>query len=239
MDTNGLLDNRNLELWNSLRMVHVIEIRKEKRPDYLSFSKSGKTIIFVPFDNIDPASFTHELLHIYLRTKDVFIGSGLTLSIKDSEKLSRIFSDNLIDHIGNCLDHIKMLPEFLNLGFNENDFLSDYSVNKLTNEEILKIKKHYTSTTLFKKVYNASAVDFFIGKYFAANFCSNKSYDYQSQLKELEKIDHDLFQILERFLNDWKNFDYNDTDSITGSYHSLLFDFIENLEKWIEEKTIK
>ncbi len=106
MDTNGLIDNRNLELWNSLRMVHDIEIRKEKRPDYLAFSKNSKTIIFVPFDNVDPASFTHELLHIYLRTKKVFIGGGLTVSIKESEKLSRIFSDNLIDHIGNCLDHI-------------------------------------------------------------------------------------------------------------------------------------
>lgn len=187
MDTNGLIDNRNLELWNSLRMVHDIEIRKEKRPDYLAFSKNGKTIIFVPFDNVDPASFTHELLHIYLRTKKVFIGGGLTVSIKESEKLSRIFSDNLIDHIGNCLDHIKMLPEFLTLGFSENDFLSDYSVNKLTDEEIFKIKKHYTTTILFKKVYDAAAVDFFIGKYFAASSFPNKSYDYQSQLKELEK----------------------------------------------------
>lgn len=239
MDTTGLIDNRNLGLWNYLIMVHDIEIRKEKRPDYLAFSKSGKTIISVPYDNIDPASFTHELLHIYLRTKEVFIGGGLTLSIKESGILSRIFSDNLIEHIGNCLEHIKMLPEFLDLGFNENDFLSDYSVNKLTDEEILKIKRHYTTTILFKKVYNASAVDFFIGKYFAASSCPNKSYDYQSQLKELEKIDPDLFQILETFLNDWKSFDYNDTDPITGSYHSLLFDFIENLEKWTNGKTIK
>lgn len=239
MDTLGLIDNRNLELWNSLRMVHTIEIRKENRPDYLAFSKSGKTIIFVPFDNIDPASFTHELLHIYLRTKEVFIGGRLTLSIKESEKLSQIFSDNLIDNIGNCLDHIKMLPEFLNLGFNEKDFLSDYSANKLTDDEILKIKKHYTITISFKRVYNASVVDFFIGKYFASNSCPNKSYHYQSQLNELEKIDPDLFQILETFLNEWKNFDYNDTNPITGSYHSLLFNFIENLEKWTDGKTIK
>lgn len=227
-----------MELWNSLKSVLDIEIRKEKRPDYLAFSKNGKTIISVPFDNIDPASFTHELILIYLRTKDFFISGGLALSIKESEKLSRIFSDDLIDHIVNCLDHIKMLPEFLILGFNEKDFLSDYSVNKLTDEEIFKIKKHYTTTILFKKIYNASAIDFFIGKYFAANTCPNKSYDYQSQLKKIEKIDPELFQILETFLANWKNFDYNDTDPINGSYHILLFGFIENLEKWTEGKTI-
>lgn len=239
MDTNGLIDNRNLELWNSLRRIHEIEIRKEKRPDYLAFSKNGKTIISVPIDKIDSASFTHELLHIYLRTKEVFIGGGLTRSIKESEKLSKIFSDNLIDHMGNCLDHIKMLPEFLKLGYNESDFLSDYSVNKLTKDEIVKIKKHYTRSILFKKVYNASVVDFFIGKYFAVNSCHNKSHNYSGVLFELQKIDHDLFQILEIFLSAWNIFEYDNTDPIVGGYHSLLFDFIDNMEKWTDGKNIK
>lgn len=239
MDTKGIIDNRNLELWNSLRKVHAIEIRKEKRPDYLAFSKSGTTIISVPIDNLDTASFTHELLHIYLRTKEVFIGGGLTRTIQESEKLSNIFSDDLIDHIGNCLDHIKMFPEFIKLAYNENDFLSDYSVSKLTSEEISKIRKHYTTNILFKRVYNASAIDFFIGKYFAAYSSPNKSYDYRQQLNELKKIDADLFKILEAFMSDWNKFDYNDKDPVTGSYHSMLFDFIENLEKWTDGKTIK
>jgi len=92
---------------------------------------------------------------------------------------------------------------------------------------------------LFKKVYDASAIDFFIGKYFAANSCSNKSFDYQKQLNELRKIDPDLFQILEAFLTDWKIFDCNDTNPITGGYHSFLFEFIDNLEIWADGKTIK
>ncbi|MEO6903573.1 MAG: hypothetical protein ABI315_10530 [Bacteroidia bacterium] len=103
MNTDGLIDSRNLKLWNSLRAIHNIEIRKEMRPDYLAFSKAGKTIISVPIGNLDTASFTHELLHIYLRVKEVFIGGGLTISIRESKKLSKIFSENLIDHIGNVL----------------------------------------------------------------------------------------------------------------------------------------
>jgi hypothetical protein len=239
MDTNGLIDNRNLELWNSLRTIHEIEIRKATLSDYLAFTISGKTTIYVPFDNLNTASFTHELLHIYLRTKEVFIGGGLSLSTRESVKLSRIFSYDLVKHIGNCLDHIKMLPEFLKLGYNENDFISDYFVNKLTSDEISKIKKHFKTKIMLKTVYNASAINFFIEKYFAANSCPNKSYDYQTQLNKLGKIDPDLFQILESFLNDWKNFDYNDLDPITGSYHIFLFKFIRNLEKWTDEKSIK
>lgn len=239
MDTTGVIDNRNLELWNFLRKVHTIEIRKEKRPDYLAYSKSGRTIISVPLDNLDPASFTHELLHIYLRTKEVFIGGGLTRSIKGSEKLSNICSDNLIDHIGNCLDHIKMFPEFIKLGYDESDFIFDYSENKLTAEDISKIRKHFTTNVLFKKIYNASAIDFFIGKFFAAKSCPNKSYDYQQNLNELKKIDGDLFRILETLMTDWITFDYNDPDPAKGSYHLLLFDFIENFKKWTNGKTIK
>jgi len=239
VETNGLIDNRNLELWNSLRTIHEIEIRKEKRQDYLAFSKKGKTIISVPFDNINPSSFTHELLHIYLRTKKIFIGGALTLSIKNSEKLSIIFSDNLIDDIGNCLDHIKMFPKFIELGYDESDFLSDYTVNKLTKDEISKITSRFATKIVFKKVYNAAAVDFFIGKYFAANSCPNKAYNYKGMLLELEKIDSDLYQVLENFLNDWRNFDYDNVGQINVGYHSLLFDFIDNLEKWTDGKTIK
>ena len=239
MDTQGLIDNRNLKLWDTLRSIHEIEIYKEIRPDYSSFSNSGKTIIYVPFNNLDTASFTHELLHIYLRTKQVFIGGGLILSIKNSQVLSKIFSNDLLDHIGNCLDHIKMLPEFLQLGYNKNEFISDYSINKLTKEEIAKIKELFTTGIWFRKVYDAKAIDAFVGKYFAVNACPNDSFDYAKQLVDLKKIDSDLFQILDTFLTNWKDFDFNNTDPITGNYHMLLFNFIENLEKWTRRKTIE
>lgn len=132
-----------------------------------------------------------------------------------------------------------MLPEFIRLGYNQNEFLLDYAVNKLKEEEVANIKKHFSTNILFKKVYNAKAIDLFIGKYFAAKACPNNSFDYKERLNKLNKIDPELFQILEAFLTEWKIFDYNDTDPITGSYHLFLFDFIDKLEKWANEKTIK
>lgn len=238
MDTAGLIDNQNIELWDSLRTVHEIEIRKESRQDYLAYSEGNKTIIFVPYDNLDTASFTHELLHIYLRTKDVFIGGGLIRSIKGSERLSKIFSDALIDHIGNSLDHIKMFPEFLRLGYPESKFISDYSTNKLKVEEVENIKNDFKTRFLFGTTYNASAIDFFIGKYFAVSACTNTTFDYSEQLAELKKIDVELFEILETFVMEWKKYDYTSTD-LLNSYHTILFDFIEKLEKWTDNKTIK
>ena len=236
----GLIDNRNTDLWNILSNLREIKIQREKRNTYYAFSKDYKTTIYVPLGDNDPASFTHELLHVFLRTKDIYIGAGLKGSIKESQVLSKIFSDELIEHIGNCLDHIKMFPDYLKLGYEPEKFISDYSENKLTDKEIAKIKKHFMYNGLLKKnLYNASAIDLYIGKYFAAVSCPNKTFDYSSQLSDLEKIDPDLYRVLDDFIIAWKSFDINDKDPITGGYHTLLFDFICNLENWAISKTIK
>ena len=184
----------------------------------MSYSKDKKTIIYVPNDNLNSASFAHELLHVYLRSKKVFIGSGFALSIKENKVLSRIISEKLIEHVGNCLDHIKMYPVFIKLGYNQTEFIADYFVDKLTNKDIEDIKNHLVEKRIFRKVYNASAIDFFIGKFFAANACPNDFFDYK--------------------MIAWKNFDYNDTDPISRSYNLLLFDFIDSLENWTTGKII-
>lgn len=238
MDVTGLIDKRNFELWNSLNSIHDIEIIEQQRVDYLTYSKDDKSIIYVPFDNKDAASFTHELLHIFLRKKNVFIGGGLTLGVGQSQTLSRILSENLVQHIGNCLEHIKMLPEFIKLGFTPNEFLADYSINKLTDEETAEIKKYFLVQITPQKIYFGKTIDLFIGKYFSVKACPNKSFSYEKNLAELKKIDTPLYQVLDDFLNEWIKYDYNDTNPLTGGYHLFSYDFIDNLEKWTEGKMI-
>jgi len=238
-DTQGLIDNININLWKSLICIHEISILRENRNDYLAHSQNGKTIIYVPISNPNPASFCHELLHIFLRTKNVFIGVGLKLSIKENHILSAVFSDKLLDHIGNCLDHIKIYPEFIKLGYSSSDFISDYYENKFTTEELNDIKTHFVKQTFLGKSYNKSAINLFIGKYFAVKACPNKSIDYSCCINELNKIDANLFNILQNFYTAWHNFDYNNEDPIKGDYYQFLFEFIHDLEKWVNKKKIK
>lgn len=68
---------------------------------------------------------------------------------------------------------------------------------------------------------------------------SNRSFDYNYQLNELKQIDSDLFKVLETFLTEWSNFDYNDKSPFAVSYNTLLHDFTAGLEKWTEGKTIR
>lgn len=236
IETSTLIDDKNFELWNTLKQVQNIEVNQEIRSDYLVSSENSESIIYVPVDNLDSASFTHELLHIDLRVKKILLGSCLTLIVRESPRLQRIISEKLLDHLGNCLDHIKMLPAFIQLGYDESQFISDYSINKLPNSQLNEIKKYFVSNGANKK-YFSLAVDLFIGKFFAVKACPNKSFKYDEQLDKLRKIDRKLFQILDNFYSKWVNFDYLDTDPISGNYHFLAIDFIDELETWMKGKT--
>jgi hypothetical protein len=238
VEASGLLDERNSNLWRELNSVHEIETQFDKRKEYRISSQNNKTTIYVPFNDINPASFTHELLHIFLRTKKVLIGGGLQLFINEKPNLSKIFPLTLIEHISNCLEHIKMLPQYLEMDFDRKDFLFDYAENKFTEKELKNLKSNFVSEDLSLPIYNASAISFFIGKYFAVKACPNIAFDYSDALNEMQKLDIDLFSILERFLNAWINFDYNDEDPVSGSYHFLMFDFLDEMGTWINGKQI-
>lgn len=148
-------------------------------------------------------------------------------------------SEDLIEHIGNCLEHIKMLPIFLEMGFNREDFISDYSENKLTEENLKSIKRLFKSKILFQREkYDSKAIDFFIGKYFAVKACPNLTYNYDKGLNELGRIDTDLYFVLNKFMKNWDMFDYNDTDPITGGYRDILFDFVNGLTEWSKGKSV-
>lgn len=239
MEIDGLIDNRNFDLWNSLTNDFEINVVREKRQTYSVYTKSGKATIFIPLDNVDSASFTHELLHIYMKKKEVYIGGGLKLSVMRDDTLSKFISDDLTEHIGNSLEHIKMLPEFLRMGFNREDFISDYSTNKLTESDLKSIKRYFKAKSLFQQEkYNSKAIDFYIGKYFAAKSCPNLTFNYNKGLTELASIDKELYSVLEKFMKDWDKFDYNDTDPITGSYHDILLNFTDGLTEWGKGKKV-
>ncbi len=238
MDTAGLVDNRNLELWTTLNTKFQIDIIKEDRDSHSVFTKNGKATIRVPL-NPQVSAFTHELLHIYLTLKEVYIGGAIALHVKEDAILSKFMSDNLTTHIGNCLEHIKMLPEYLKMGFKREDFILDYSVDKLTDEELRSIRKHFKTKPIFQKEqFNSKAIDLYIGKYFAIKACPNLTFNYESGLNELKKIDSELYSILEIFITGWDKYDYNESDLITGGYNDIVLDLATGLSDWGLNKRI-
>jgi len=228
-----LLDDRNIVLWDKLNKEFSIDIQESSNLEYRCFTQGNKATIYIAPHNICKDSFTHELLHVYLISEKIFIGAGLQLTVQGSNVLKRIFSNRLLEHFGNCLDHIKTYGIYINMGFDPEKFIADYSTYKFTSSELNDLKMYYKQ----KRVYRIEAVDFYIGKFVAMSADFNKSFNYESCFNELEKLDPALFSILDRFIGRWGDYDILNKDIVYGSYYLLLNDFYEGLKGWITNKT--
>lgn len=224
----GLIDNRNRQLFMDLSDSHQIRVAFETCSDYSCYSKGDESIISVLISKINTASFTHELLHIYLRVNGVFIGASFSDSIRNKIGLKSYFDENLLEHIGNTLDHIKMLPLFIEMGFDKSEFIADYDTDKLTESRTIRLKLE--SKWFFKTRNFKMAVKLFLGKYFAVKACPNQGFNYGDKLSRLEILYPALYFACESFLDNWSGFEIPSSDLIAGSYYDFLNDFVLELE---------
>lgn len=164
-------------------------------------------------------------MHIKLKSNGLNIGKDLNNKIEENERLYPLFSTVLKDHIGNCLEHTKMLPIFVNLGFKNSQFISDCNSKKMSPRQMKDLKG----------VYDAGAVDCFIGNFFAMKADNNRMNKYGDIYKNLAKLDTKLLKTLIDFWEDWLSFDYNDQND---NYNDIIQYFIEDLNNWIENKTV-
>lgn len=229
----GLLDNRNRGLWKDLNKSFSISIDIGNYNNYGCYTEGDSAIIYIDENNIDINSFTHELLHVLLHKKEIYFASRLELLISNDNTLLQFLSSELIEHIGNCLNHIKMLPIYLELGFDKKYFISDYDTNKCTKAELIALKNSFK----VRGVYNTEIVDFYIGKYIAIKADPKKHINYPKALIELKKIDYSLFDILDKLIVDWNNMPLEKINLWDEDYISVSYDFYENLVEWTKDKT--
>lgn len=226
-----LIDHRNEKLWNDLNQVFNIVLEESINNEYSCYSENKDITFFIVKENPCKSSFTHEMLHVYLRMKECFIGAGLKHTIWQSKILTSILSENLLEHIGNSLDHIKILPIYLRMGFEREKFIIDYDTNKCTPFELASLKQNYR---IGKKV-NPEAVDLLIGKFFAIMADPNNSIDYSKQLTSLQKIDPLLFDINQRMVSLWQKVDI-EVDNV--DYNSVLNEYYKDFKGWLSKNKL-
>ena len=240
MDVDGLLDSRNIELWDNLKSDWDIKVEVGDYDSPGVFTKNETAIIYMPKNQLNVPSFTHELLHVFLHAKGARIGNYITLYVREKLRLKNVLSENLIDHIGNCLSHIKMLPMFIQMGFDKRDFLSDYHINKLNDTVIDELKRNFKKKSLFGNPYfSKTYVDLYIGKYFAAKSCPNTDFDYSKGLHQLKMLNSELYSILDNLMNKWIDFDVNEIEDPLSPYIDMQFEFVDEIENWLKSNKTK
>ena len=112
-----LIDDKNTDLWNELSELYEIELISSPEQNYMS-KISGKTATIGIYENdLSAASFTHELLHLYLKSKNVKIEEDFNRALETSKKINSLFSSGLKEHVTSCLEHVLMRPLFLEMGY--------------------------------------------------------------------------------------------------------------------------
>ncbi len=224
-----LIDLRNEKLWNALNENYNISFAESHNGEYGCYCKEKDVIFYVDNKNYCKDSFTHEMLHVFLKLKNNYIAASLEMTVRQSKILSSAISFQLLEHMGNCLDHIKMLPLYLDLGFNRTKFISDYNVNKCNIDELNTLRKLYRTG----KFINSKAFDFYIGKLISILADPNPNLDYSSQIKALKKIDSLLFQIVDETVKHWKQIKIDEREIFDDDHRSVITEFYEKMKKWI------
>lgn len=240
-DLSPYLDERSTKLWETLNSLFSIDVFYHNI--YKVYAIGNTVIMFVPSDSKPCVeSFAHELLHLHVRSTKTYINGALSHSFNESSVLSSIFSEQLIQHIANTLEHIKMYPIYLEMGYDQKLFISDFDKPKLTSADIVSIRNNFRKKGLFHKVvYKASAIDFYIGKFFAAKACPNPSFNYSAHLRELLELDSSLYVILNEFWQGWLQYDIFSPHHgpLEFNYNDLCFDFHQALKQWTKDKRIR
>ena len=234
-----LLDTRNRELFDFVSTRIPISVCYGSENNYGVYQCNKKAVVFIPKDDYSADSFTHELLHVLLTIYGVNIGASIKLQKNESRQLSLVISDNLADHITNVLEHRKMFPRYIALGYDRMKFLSDASSPVLTNEETYQIRMLFKTGRFFHRKINPTAVDYFIGKYLAAKGACIDVFDYSSQLSEMQVIEPELCAIMDSLLLRWDLYDETkEGDLESESYRCIAYDFLSQIEQWVKHRKL-
>lgn len=228
---NQLLDDRNRKLYQEVSRAAKLELNPTSCKCYGCFSKGPVNRIDIPINQPpSPSSFAHELLHAKLNVKSAHI--SFKLGVSGSVILSKVVSDNLCDHLNNVLQHRKMFPEFLALGYQEGEFLSDAHEILLDEVGALNIAADCAKRT-------SAEIDFFIGKYMAARCSLFSFHDYSKPLAILRASEPRLTEIMEVLVSSWDAYDPDregDLDAV--SHFEIEYNFLSDLEDWLNSQKI-
>jgi hypothetical protein len=228
-DLNRLIDERSEGLWYELNSTFNVSLEFHAHPYYAIYKIDKDVTFYIPENRYEKNYFAHEILHVYLASKGINIGNYLILRVQQNPILSSVISPSLLNHISNTLDHVKTFPLYMELGFARNKFLLDYEVSKCTYQEINNISHLHKSSSKDWK----SFVDQYLAKFFAIKSCTNTKIDYGTQLTRLQAIDGSLFTILDKFCNQWINFDITRYHPADYNYWDICDEFYNSIFDWV------
>lgn len=200
------LNSQNYHLWEDLSKKFAISLLSSTSSYYeVSISKKKlfqkqRAIIFVN-DNIKShSSFTHELLHLKLHNDGIDIYGIFTKAILKKSRLQFLFNSSFRSQICNMLDHTLIINEYLEMGFNEWDFLGDNNLPLIDDFRIMEMHSQFKNQNSIRWGYLN-----LIGTYVSIKCKNLEDTEYASYVKMMLSINSELIDIIDEFFIMWSN----------------------------------
>jgi hypothetical protein len=226
MNIHQFIVHRNKSLWHKINGILPVTLEEHSASHFYHRFLEESVVLHVPERNGTTELFTHELLHIDLIMRGVTITDFLRDRFMQEPLLRWTLNENLFQQIGEHLEHVKMFPEYLRMGYQKDLFSENYYVHCCSPMSVQIIR-----SGMMKKVPSPASIDLFIHKFFAIQANQNPHFDYREHLDFLKSICPGLYAILEEFWHSWEGYEIgkqNFKEFTTRFVHQLGMWAIEN-----------
>lgn len=228
------LDLKTLDLLKSLKNEFEISF-EQKDINYCeaTINKKFKTAkIYYNPKNTNTESIAHELLHVWISTFDYSIGNYIYLYLTNNDKLNKIFDKDFCDYIGNCCEHNKIYPKYLEMGYSPEMFLVDGLELKASLENVKDIKLQVLHC------YWAQEIRHFIGHPISILADHINENEYSEHHKLLKEKNIELYNLVLSFWHEWVVLELENVDSVLDSVLEISNSFIYELRDWVKNKIV-
>ena len=224
------LDEQNKRLLSEVRNKMSVRFEIFNEPYFENFSINNNVTVYVNPKIFSNSFVAHELLHAWFRGLGLLGSNMIYLSVKDEPKVNIILDKKLCDYIGNCMDHYKIYPKFLEMGYAPDSFLSSKGMQC----DINSIRKLHTQ---INGIYLAKHLNNYIG-FLISIYADHLPNNYSQHLIKMHSLEPELFDIISEFWQAWKDVDIENPDPITRTDFEAINSFIMNIENWVADKSI-
>lgn len=190
-----LLNEETSKIWDYVNSKSEIKIVPDD--DYsvnIIENDNNKAVatIWIDSENQRPDYFVHELLHIKNYCDGFLISKLIDKYFWDYRTVSLNWDRQFRNLIGNIIDHEKMFPKYLELGFEENEFVGDFHERKCSIDEITYEMKICSHPSIYSYKYITA-------KFFLIKGTLDSTINYEVEEKELYKLAPNLYKTLDSF----------------------------------------
>ncbi len=216
------INHQNRQIFEELSKVYKIQLILDTSVTSWLVDNE-KPIIRTPKDDLNIASFTHELLHIYIVHLGLTPPDDIYFKIIHIDILISINRAFLFDHIINVNTHKKTYPIFKKLGFKDEDFVQ--------NNGLFFKRRDFRKIQVCKwlNIFSKFWISEFIGHAFAMKNDVIKAHEpiNRKHLYMLSKLDKELYRIVYDFDSVWAK------QTNLDCRHNYL-DLSNNLYNWLK-----